>query len=457
MSKSRSDRVVWGEGMLVCPQHLQQHDLFFENLVNARSSWPHPRGWGIAHLDVDEASIRGGTFSVRALRVIFPSGVVLDLPEGDPGLPADREIGLSGSASVVEVFIAVPRIREGTENYAVNGHEVKHARYVGWSRDVVDLVGAQSEVEVMFGRPRAFISFGHEDRSDYDVLKIAEVRRDEVGFVLSEGYVPAALRLSACGSLLRESRELLSLMVTKRRIIMDSLRQVDASRVEFSAQDVTRYLQLGAINSQIPIIRNLLENTDSSPYDLYTALCQLGGQLASFSTDVSPEDFPVFDHVEPRRTFEPLVHQVRSLLELAMRENFFPVELEARRDGMWIAVLDEPRLLDCSLFVLAVEADAPDQDVANKIPQLSKIASWKQIPKIVRSAIPGAPIRATHRPPPQIPIRPRLVYFVIDTSDDFWEQIVRERTIAIYLPPPFDPSRAKVTLMAVPSGNGGPR
>ena len=38
----RVDKVMWGEGMLVCPQHLQQHDLFLEQLIHSRTAWPNP-------------------------------------------------------------------------------------------------------------------------------------------------------------------------------------------------------------------------------------------------------------------------------------------------------------------------------------------------------------------------------------------------------------------------------
>jgi len=158
----------------------------------------------------------------------------------------------------------------------------------------------------------------------------------------------------------------------------------------------------------------------------------------------------VYAHGDLRATFGELFTKLRALLELAMKENYIEVPLEARRDGMWIGVLKDARLLECTTFVLAVEADSAQQDVANRLPQLSKIASWKQISRIVRSAIPGAPLIATHRPPPQIPIRPRSVYFTVDTDHAFWEQITDEKTIAIYLPPPFDPTHAKIKLMAVP-------
>ena len=83
MSRRRVDRVVWGEGMLVCPQHLQQQDLYFENFVQARSAWPNPHGFGCSRLDVDEGAVKGGEFRLTALQAIFPGGGALDLPEGD--------------------------------------------------------------------------------------------------------------------------------------------------------------------------------------------------------------------------------------------------------------------------------------------------------------------------------------------------------------------------------------
>ena len=40
--------------------------------------------------------------------------------------------------------------------------------------------------------------------------------------------------------------------------------------------------------------------------------------------------------------------------------------------------------------------------------------------------------------------------FMVRTDDRYWQQIVSEKTVAIYLPPPFDPSKAKITLMGIP-------
>lgn len=456
MAKRRAHRVVWGEGLLVCPQHFQQQELYFHELVEARSTWPNAYAWGLTGLELDAVALKTGEFGIKSIQAVLPGGIAVDLDEGDPGLPGTRPIGAAfeSTAAVLEVFAGVPHAQEGSENYGPADTGATPRSFEMWSRDVLDLVDAATEVSVSFARPKLAILFGSENRDHFHVIKIAELRRDDSGgFELTTDFVPTCQRLSGSKALRTWTSDLLKLMVAKRRAISGALRQVDSSRVEFTAQDVTRSLQLAAIAAQIPLVRHFSESPEASPFELYKTLSQLAGHLTTFSADIAPEELPTYNHGNLRETFSELYSKLRSLLELAMAENFLEVTLEARRDGMWIAMLKDQRLLDCPVFVLALDANAPQQDVANRVPHLSKVASWKQIPKIVRSAIPGAPIKASHRPPPEVPIRPHEVYFVIDTSHEYWEQILREKTIAIFLPPPFDSSRAKARLFAIPTAS----
>lgn len=448
--------MLWGEGLLVCPQHFQQYDLFQDANLNARAMWPNPYAWGVVSFELDTAALKTGTLGVRSFKGVLPQGLVLDLEDGDPDLPPARAIADSfpSTAAVLEVFVGVPKMREGGENCASQEAVGAH-RYTTWSRDVLDLVDAGTEVNVSYVRPRAVVLFGNDNRDDYEVVKLAELRRDgSGGFETTGDFIPTSLRVSGSSLLRQWTTELVTLMVTKRRALMEALGQVDSSRVEFTAQDVTRSLQLGAINTHLPMARHLSETPETPPFWLYSSLSQLAGQLATFSTTVAPEQLPPYRHGDMRETFVELFAKLRELLELAMQQNYIDVPLEARRDGMWIGLLKEERLLACPVFVLAIEANAPQQEVANRVPQLSKIASWQQIPRIVRSAIPGAPLTATHRPPPEVPIRPRSVYFMVDTKHDYWKQVLEERAVAIFLPPPFDPSKVRVKLMAIPARKG---
>ena len=282
-------------------------------------------------------------------------------------------------------------------------------------------------------------------------LRVSLDGTDATGsFALSDNYIPPCLRIGGSKVLFQYSQDLLSTMLTKQRALSETRRQVDAAAVEFTNQDITRYLLLNALNTHIPVLRHVVETTAMTPLGLYLTLIQLAGELTSFSSEVDPSTFPKFNHADLRATFEPLFGVINQRLGATVRERCITVPLESRADGMWIGQLKDTRLLECPRYVLSVDAQSPQQDTANRLPKLSKIASWKQINAIVQSATPGAPLTPTHRPPPEVPVRPKLVYFMVSTDDRYWQQIITEKTVAIYLPPPFDPSKAKISLMGIP-------
>ena len=70
---------------------------------------------------------------------------------------------------------------------------------------------------------------------------------------------------------------------------------------------------------------------------------------------------------------------------------------------------------------------------------------------VIRSAsTPGVPIQVTHRPPAEIPVKGGITYFMLNLQNDYWKHIVQDRLVSIYLPPPFDPERVKLELLAIP-------
>jgi type VI secretion system protein ImpJ len=124
-----------------------------------------------------------------------------------------------------------------------------------------------------------------------------------------------------------------------------------------------------------------------------------------------------------------------------------PIEIA---QGVHLGRLEDDRLLSATHYLLAIRSELPEDQLAQRLPGLCKIASKTQLPLIMRAAAPGVPIQATHRPPAEIPIRAGVLYFMLNLQNDYWRQITAERAIAVYLPPPFDPSKVKLELLAVP-------
>jgi type VI secretion system protein ImpJ len=62
------------------------------------------------------------------------------------------------------------------------------------------------------------------------------------------------------------------------------------------------------------------------------------------------------------------------------------------------------------------------------------------------------PLQVTFRPPPEVPVRPGVVYFSLSTQDPYWRNVVRDKSVAIYLPQSLDPTRTQLELLGVPTG-----
>jgi type VI secretion system protein ImpJ len=455
-------RVVWTEGMFMAPQHMQQLDIYHEALLDRRVRAVAPYGWGVMEAEVDLGALAAGRVAVSKFAGVLPDGAYIAFAQGDRAAPSPRPVDVSHfppAARELEIYLGVPREREGIPNYATGAagtNGAARSRFTVARRKVADLASQASELAVDFAEPNVEVLFGAELREDFDALKIAEVVRDKGGgLVVNDTYIPPCLRIDAAPFLVASLRRLMMVTVAKQRELAEQRSQRDAATAEFGGGDVTRYLQLSALNQFIPLLKHISESGAVSPHEAYWALIQLAGQLTSFSMDADPTQLPAFQFHDLRATFEELVARVTRLLHDIVRARHVQVPLEAKQ-GIFFGRFEDERSAGCGQFILAVKTDVPEGQTMEKLPKLSKIAAWSQIEHIIRANIPGVPLQATHRPPAEIPARAGTVYFSLYLNDQYWQTIGREKTIAIALPPPFDPARTKVELMGVP-GAGGSR
>ena len=438
------------------PHHLQQQDLYHERLVFAKLEALSPYSWGVVSMELDAGALGRAEISLSAFTGVLSDGVPVGFEIGDSERPPLRPVGEhypAGQAQPLEVFLAVPREREGAPSFsdAASGGRSAQSRFSPVNRKVPDLVDVINQAEVTFGRKNLAFLFGDEPREDFATVKIAEIIRDANGSLITNpNYVPPCLRISASSYIMDGLRRLLGLILGKQKDLADRRRQRDAATLEFDAQDVTLFLQLNALNGLIPVIKHVSAAGDIAPYDLYMLLSQAAGNLATFSTEVKPVDLPSFVFTDLRSTFEPLFAFLIILVKQTVKETHIKVPLQIK-NGIHFGSLEGEEYSRCRQFVLSVQADAlSEEDVVERVPSRSKIASWNELQTVIRAAKPGVPIRVTHRPPAQIPVKAGVVYFMLDTSNPYWQTIARERRVGIYLPPPLDPTQANIELLAIP-------
>lgn len=455
-------RVVWSEGMLVSPHHMQQQDLYHERLLDQRIAGLAPYRWGVVSTEIDPGGLGADQLRVTNFVGILPDGAFVAFETGDPECPAARPIGahFPPTQPFCEVFLGLPKEREGVPSVSLEAAattsapgstKVARARFRALSRQVSDVTGNSADQAMAFAHRNTVVLFGDEQREDFDAIKIAEIVRDGRGALLiNETYIPPTLRIDTAPFLMAGVRRLLALMVTKQRQLSGDRRQRDGSGVEFNAGDITRFLQLSTVNTAIPMLTYASTNGEISPNQLYLLLAQVAGQLATFSIDVDPTQLPKYMYTDLRATFEELFARVTALLQTTVREAYMVVPMEVI-DGVHLGKLDDDRLLAAPQYVLAVRSEIPEPQLVQRLPGLCKIASRAQLPQVIRSAAtPGVPIQVTHRPPAEINIRAGVTYFTLGLQNEFWKAIVQDRLVSIYLPPPFDPDRVKLELLAIP-------
>jgi type VI secretion system protein ImpJ len=442
-------RLVWSEGMLLSPQHLQALDRFHETYAAARIAALAPIDWGVLEVELDSSALTAGQVRLQRFAGVLPDGLPVAFEDAENAPPA-REVGtlFPASARSLDVYLAVPRERDGVPAYS-DGGSSSPSRYLATTRLVPDASSPDATVPVRFARPNAVVILGDERREDHESIKVAEIVRTPAGqLAVGEDYVPPCLRIGASPRLVAGLRDVLTRAVAKMRELAEVRRHRDAAS-EIATPDLVRLLQLLVLDAHIPVLAHLADAGDAAPRECYLQLAQLAGELCTFRGE-DPSTLPKLQHADLRATFEPLFARLGDLLGGLAMQQYVKIALEQHAGGLFLARFSEERVLRGQLF-LTVKSDHPESTVVEQLPRLCKIASASEVRGLVQSATPGLPLRVVHRPPPQLPIRPGVIYFALVPGDRFWQGIVTGRNLALYLPPPFDPAKTNLELLAIPA------
>ncbi|MEZ4452873.1 MAG: type VI secretion system baseplate subunit TssK [Nannocystaceae bacterium] len=456
MSSQAALQPHWSEGLLLCPQHLQQQDRYHEARLLEIARTLRPDFFGLVEASIDEAALAAGELRIPSLRAILPDGTPLRWDPASPMAPVSRPIApaFPSAAELLEVRVALADARPGARNVG-DDEGASRRRFRRRSLVVHDVGGSHPAREIAVIEPSAQILLGDEPREGTSSVAIAALRRrGDGGFALADDYVPPVLALAASPYLRRELDSVLGVAIARRRALMDECNQRTGGRLEYRANDLDRHLMIHALGRLIPSLRGLLDRADATPIAAYDLLVATLGELSSFVTDCDPAGLPRFNHQELRGTFGPLFREAQRLARLPLESDIVSINLKAREDGLWIAEFPDERVRRSSVIFLGVRGDQGDPRALHNVADLAKIAAWRRIQAIVRSNSRGAPLRLCHRPPPALAARDGEVYFAVECGDAHWQEVLYERNIAIHLAPPHEPRRTHIRLIAIPNPEG---
>ena len=207
---------------------------------------------------------------------------------------------------------------------------------------------------------------------------------------------------------------------------------VDPARAD-GVSTMADFLLLQLVNRFEPLFAHLSNIRPLHPETVYAHALQLAGELSTFGAERRPPAFPAYDHQALDTCFGPLLRYVRTALSIVTERSATRLPLEARKYGVHISVIADPRLLREARFVLAARARVDSADLVQAFPAQTKIGPVELIRNLVNLQLPGIGLRALPVAPREIPYHGDTAYFELDKRSELWAKLSESASFAFHV------------------------
>ena len=424
------NKVVWSEGMFLCPQHFQQQDRYTENLVRAGISSFRPHAWGFADLAIDKGLLKTGKLSLAQCSGIMPDGTYFRIPEDDD-LPTPLDI--TEKVKDCRVYLALPVQRVRGTDADLEGISNDRIRYAVQEAEVRDTTSAaENPARIQVGRLQFRLMLEHEERGGYQCLGLAHVVQvsPDGTILMDDDFMASCVNYHVIAKLAGFLRELEGLLHQRGESL--------AGRVSESgrggAAEVADFLLLQVVNRYEPLVTHFSNTAGIHPEAVYRLLLEMAGELSTFSTSGKRTPaFPAYRHDSLWETFDPVITSLRQSLSMVFERAAIAIPLVERRYGIKVAEIADRSLLKTAMFVLAVRADMPGEALRRSFPAQVKIGTVEKIHDLVNHALPGIAVHPLPVAPRQIPFHAGVAYFALDTKGPLWAELEQSGGLALHV------------------------
>lgn len=433
-----TNKVVWHEGLFLEPQHFQQQERYFENLIHTKHVLENKHYWGFTELEIDTELLPIGKFNIKAAKGVFPDGTLFHLEQAS-NLPTAIDIpeGISNAT----IYLAIPNklafaeIGENRSNSDNNTETDKNSNYRFHSKTIsiasnIDQINHESDIDV--GVIACQLLIDPPNLNDYAYLPIAKVVESRTNFQISldKTFMPTWLDVHATPALSNYITEVHKLLHHRAEMLAARLTDSDqAQTAEF-----IDYMILQLVNKYEPLFHYLCHVRPLHPEKLFQILIQLMGEMATFTNNKRrPIEPPVYQHQYIFETFKPVIKEIRHALTMVLEQNAIAIKLHDKGRGLWVGEINDKQLITEASFVLAVYADMPMENIRSLVPNQLKISPVEIIESLVSRALPGVSIESLAVAPRQIPYQSSFCYFTIHKKHELWQRLTQSAGIAMHL------------------------
>lgn len=404
--------VIWQEGMLLRPQHLQHSDRYYQQQLN-RTRLLGSDAWGFLTLDVDVQYLNLGKVVVNRASGVLPDGSLFELS----GAMEPLVLQVPANAGRQAVYLALPLATDNQVEVRRPEQSDVLARYVACETQIGDSnAGVDSRCQIHCARPDLRLVLGeHANDPFYVKLQVAQVldSTGEGGVRLDVDFVPTYIYLQGCGYVSSCIKEVVSLLTTRADAIAARIQGNGSSE----GAQLGDFLMLQLINRTELTLRHYLSQPQVRPQTLYRELLSILGELSTFATDSKRAQWQGhYQHGDQGASFRGLMESLRTLLSMVLEQHAIELPLQQRQYGVLVCPVSDLKLLGTATFILAATAQCDTEELRHRLPAHLKIGSVERIRELVNLHLAGIKVKALPVAPRQIPFHANKTYFMLELS-----------------------------------------
>lgn len=429
----KTNKVVWNEGLFLRPQLFQQQERYFEYYAHKRAATITPFFWGFAHYEIDKEALTYGKLVMCSGKGVLPDGTPFDIP-GHAELPEPLTITPELLGKVI--YLSVPLRLDNSEETIFDVLDTGTlARFEAFETELHDTNAIrQGPKPVQLARLRLKLIAENEMTASWIGLALTRIKAIQPdGSVLLhlDDHIPPVTGYGASPLLSEWLRHLNGLVKIRAEMLAGRLSVADGK----ASAEIADYLLLQIFNKYESILDHLRNIPELPPVALYLELAKFSGELSTFIRVQTrrPERAPGYDHANLFRSIHPLVKDIHEMLNQVLIRAGQLIALEYKGNGIWSAIMTPTELRSFTHIVLAVHAQLPMDLLQQQFIAQMKMSAPQQLQELVRSHLPGLVLQYLPVPPRQIPYNSGYVYYELQKSGTFWEQIATCGALALHI------------------------
>lgn len=452
----KAEKILWGEGLFLRPQHFQIQDTYHEQRLNQTIRSTIPFAYGVQSLRFDEMQLGTHVLALESIEMIWQDGEIYTAPSRDL-LPEPVQLDDLNLRGEMIIYLALSILQPNKKNVAFE-NATQPSRYHSYLTETHDLYTDATPAEITLLRRRAELKLldsqvdPNHDLDGYLYLPIGKIKRHSSGtFELDHKFIPPILNIEACETLIGNLKRTLNVIKAKIKSIQTNNRENEQKLIEFRSGDIVSFWLVNALNTAHATLSHLLLNPQIHPERLFFELLRLTGSLLTFSTAYEVDHLPQYKHHNLQDSFSQLDVILRDLLDTIISSRYINIALKEIRPSYWVGSLESDKITRESRLYIAVSSSMMQtHELVQIVPLRFKVGTTVDVEQRVVSALPAIPIHHLMQVPTAIPVRSGVSYFEIEPHHDLYQRMLESETICIYVPAGFQD--ISIELIAVMNG-----